>query len=71
MIVVCTVSVQCMLLLRLSHCNDRQATRVATKMLSMGVQADKLCISANEAEMDEGEGISDSQVLFYAQKVPF
>ncbi|KAL0047867.1 hypothetical protein WJX82_001975 [Trebouxia sp. C0006] len=39
----------------------RQAARVGTKMLSMAVQADKLCISANEAGFDDGEAMTDSQ----------
>lgn len=42
----------------------RQAARVGTKMLSMAVQADKLCISANEAGFDDGEAMTDSQVRF-------
>ena len=42
----------------------RQAARVGTKMLSMAVQADKLCISANEAGFDDGEAMTDSQVHF-------
>jgi hypothetical protein len=42
----------------------RQAPRVGTKMLSMAVQADKLCISANEAGVDDGEAMTDSQVHF-------
>ena len=53
----------------------RQAARVATKMLSMAVQADKLCISANEAGVDDGEAMTDSQVRFihhitYASHMP-
>ncbi|KAL0030048.1 hypothetical protein WJX79_003167 [Trebouxia sp. C0005] len=44
-----------------SHEKKRQAARVGTKMLSMAVQADKLCVSANEADFDDGEATTDSQ----------
>ncbi len=44
-------------------------------MLSMAVQTDKLCISANEAGFDDGEAMTDSQVHFihhvtYASHLP-
>lgn len=45
-------------------------------MLSMAVQADKLCISAHEAGVDDGEAMADSQVQFthhitHASHLPF
>lgn len=53
----------------------RQAARVGTKMLSMAVQTEKLCICANEAGFDDGEAVTDSQVHFthhitYASRLP-
>ncbi|KAL0027199.1 hypothetical protein WJX77_002651 [Trebouxia sp. C0004] len=44
-----------------SHEKNRQAARVATQMLSMALQTDKLCISANEAGFDDAQAMSDSQ----------
>ena len=55
------------LILHFASC--RQAARVGSKMLSMGVQANKLCISTNEADTDQGEAISDSQVWCVLIKV--
>lgn len=57
------------LALILPFASCRQAARVGSKMLSMGVQANKLCISTNEADVDQGEAISDSQVWCALRKV--
>ena len=42
--------------------SHRQASRVGSKMLSMGVQVEKLVVSTQDADAVDGDVASDSQV---------